>query len=38
MMNVLAPKRIAALHQPRHFMPLVKPLFLNDYLKARLPL
>ena len=37
-MNFLDPKRIAALYQPEHFMPLVKPLFLNDYLKARLPL
>jgi hypothetical protein len=37
-MNFLDPKRIAALYQPKHFMPLVKPLFLNDYLKARLPL
>jgi hypothetical protein len=36
-MNFLDPQRVKALYQPQKFMPLVRPLFLNDYLRARLP-
>ena len=36
--NFLDAANVARLHQTAHFMPLVKPLFLNDYLRARLPL
>lgn len=37
-MNFLDAAYVAKNYQPKHFMPLVQPLFLNDYLRARLPL
>jgi hypothetical protein len=37
-MNFLDAACVAKNYQTAPFMPLVKPLFLNDYLKARLPL